>query len=366
MDKRALSSRQAISLLAVFIFGSSVVLGGYSEAEQDSWICIILSQAFVLPIVFVYARIIKMYPGKNLFEIAESVFGKLFGKIIEILYIWYSIHLAALVVKNFSEFIEIVAMPETPQLPIMLIIIMVAIYLARSGVKTLGKWSIIALIIIVSIFFITVALLSPQLKLDNLLPIMNHSTKVVFTGAYQMFAFPFAETVLFLTIADSLKEEDSAYKVYFIGVTFGTVILCLVVLRNITSIGSALMKAEYFPSYISARIINVSDFLARIEGSISANFVFAGITKIALCLFAASKGLAHLFQIQDYKKMILPIGLTSVALSSILYTSTMEMVNFLKIYVIYVIPFQIIIPVLIWLGAEIKTHFEKTSIQSSS
>ena len=126
------------------------------------------------------------------------------------------------------------------------------------------------------------------------------------------------------------------------------------------------MKAEYFPSYISARIISISDFLARIEGSISTNFIFAGVSKIALCLLAASKGLANLFQIQNYKKIILPVSLTAVALSCILFSSTMEMINFLKIYMIYAIPFQIIIPVLVWLGCEIKTRFEKTSVQTSS
>ncbi|HEX3037860.1 MAG TPA: endospore germination permease [Oscillospiraceae bacterium] len=365
MDKQAFTSRQAICVLTVFILGSSVVLGGFSDTEQDSWLCIVLSQVFVIPILFVYARIIKLYPEKNIYEIAEILFGKSIGKIIDVLFIWYSIHLAALVLRNFSEFIEIVAMPETPQLPIMLIIVLVAAYLTKSGAKVLGKWAVISLTVIFSFFIITVALLFPQMNFANFFPVINHSTKAIFSGAYNMFAYPFAETVLFLTIADFLKKEDSPFKIYLIGEIIGALILFLVVLRNIASIGPKLMKAEYFPSYISARIISVSDFLTRIEGSISTNFVFAGVTKITLCLFAASKGLANLFQIQDYKKMILPVSLISVALSCILYSSTMEMINFLKVYVIYVIPFQIFIPIIIWLGCEIKTRFKKTTVQST-
>jgi len=366
MNKQVVTLRQAICIITVFILGSSVVLGGNSEAGQDSWLCILLSQVFVLPVLFIYARIIKLFPEKNLYEIIETLFGKIIGKIIDVLFIWYSIHLAALVLRNFSEFIEIVAMPETPQLPIILIIVLVAAYLVKSGVHTLGKWSIIALGIIVAVMFITIALLLNQMNLANFLPVMNHSTKAIFSGAYQLFTFPFAESVLFLTIADSLKKEDSPYQIYFLAEVLGAVILLFVIFRNIASLGTELTKAEYFPSYVAARVINVSDFLVRVEGSISANFVLAGVTKAAVCLFAASKGLAHLFQLQDYKKIILPVSLTAAALSCILYSSTMEMINFLKIYMIYVIPFQIILPVLIWLGGELKAHFEKKLVRNSS
>jgi spore germination protein KB len=366
MNKQVISSRQAICIITVYICGSSVVLGGFTDAEQDSWLSLLLAQIIVMPVLIIYARIMKLYPEKNIYEIINILFGRVIGKAITILFTWYAIHLAALVLRNFSEFIEIVAMPETPQLPLMISMILVTVYLARNGIQILGKWSVIVLPIIVLIMFLTIALLLGAMDFSNILPIMNHSTKVIFSGAYQIFTFPFAETVLFLAVADSVNKKDNPYKIYSCGVAFGALILLFVLFRNIEAIGPVLMKSEYFPSYIAARIINVSDFLVRIEGSISINFIFGGITKITLCLLAASKGLASLFNIQDYKKVLLPVSLSALALCSILYTSTIEMINFLKIYSIYVIPFQIIIPVLVWIGAEIRTRIEKNSIQNPS
>ncbi len=359
MNKQFVTLRQATSIIVVYICGSSVVLGGFSDAGQDSWICLILSQIIAIPMILIYARIIDLFPKQGLYEIFNILFGKIFGKIPTILITWYAIHLAALVLRNFTEFIAIVSMPETPQLPLMIIMILVTVYLARSGVKTLGKWSLIVLPIIIAIMFLTIFLLLNQMDFNNILPVMNHSTKEILSGAYELFTFPFAETVLFLTIADCIKKEDSPYKVYVWGLVVGALILFFVILRNVTSLGVPMLKSVYFPSYVAARIINVSDFLARIEGSISINFIFGGITKITLCLLAASKGLANLFNLQDYKKVILPVSLTVMALCSILYTNTMEMISFLPIYAIYVIPFQILIPILTWGFGEIKIRIQK-------
>ena len=257
-------------------------------------------------------------------------------------------------------------MPETPQLPIMLVLLLVTVYLAKSGIQTIGKWAIIVLFILLTVLFLTVFLLLNQMDFTNILPIMNHSTKTILAGSYRLFSFPFAETVLFLSLADSIKKEDSPYKVYVYGVSLGAIILLLVILRNIEALGPALYESSQFPSYTAARIINVGDFLARVEGTISMNFILTGITKITICLLAASKGLCSLFQIKDYKKVVFPVGLTAMALASIIYKSAIQMLNFIKIYEIYAILFQIVIPVLIWVGAEIKTRDERKGKEEST
>ncbi|WP_312694614.1 GerAB/ArcD/ProY family transporter [Caproiciproducens sp.] len=366
MNSKYITMRQAICILVVYICGSSVVVGGNSEAGQDSWISVLLAQIIVMPMVLVYAEIMKLFPEKNIYEIVEILFGKIIGKIVTLLILWYAIHLAALVLRNFSEFIEITSLPETPQLPLMIIMILVIVYLVKSGVEVLGKWALVSLFIMVFIMLLTIMLLLNQMSFDNFLPLMNHSTKTVLTGSYELFTFPFAETVLFLAVADYVKKEDSPVKIYVWAEALGALILLIVALRNIAALGPAMLKAEYFPSYLAARIISVSDFLARIEGSISTNFILGGITKISVCILAASKGLSSLFNIQDYKKMIFPSSLCVLALCSILYRNTMEMINFLKIYAIYAIPFQIIIPVVIWIGGEIKKRMKEKATETSA
>ena len=118
-------------------------------------------------------------------------------------------------------------------------------------------------------------------------------------------------------------------------------------------LGPEMISVEYFPSYSTARIINLGDFLSRIEGSISVNFMLAGVSKLAVCLIAASRGMASLFNIENWRRLVVPMALMALMLSTILYRNTMEMFSFIKYYGYYVIPFQILLPLILWAFSEI-------------
>jgi spore germination protein KB len=117
-----------------------------------------------------------------------------------------------------------------------------------------------------------------------------------------------------------------------------------------------MMKATYFPSYVSVSLIDIGDFFARVEGSITMNLILGGIAKLTVCLLAASKGCARLFGFRDYRHILMPVGLLSLALCAILYKSIMEMVDFEDILKIYKIPFHLLIPVAVWITAEFRTR----------
>ncbi len=354
MHKETITIRQAVCILVLFIFGSSVILGVSSEAAQDSWISLLLAAVFTTPVVLVYARLVKLHPGKDLFEIIETTLGKVIGKIIVVLMTWYAIHLGALVLRDFSEFIQIMSLPETPQLPIMIAVILVAAYMVKSGIETMGKWAILALSVIVFVVVLTVVLSLNKVDWTNIMPVMEHSIGTIAIGSFQIFTFPFAETVVFLSAANAIKKNDSPYKVYSQAILYGTIILLFVILRNILLLGPAVIDIKYFPSYTAVRIIEVGEFLSRIEGSIAMNFILAGMIKIAVCLLAASKGTSRLFGLEDYRPIVFPVCLLTTALCAILYKNVMEMFDFLKVYQYYALPFQVVIPLTVWIVAEIK------------
>lgn len=363
MPEQTLKERQAICFLTVFMCGSSIIIGGTTKTGQDSWMCLLVAQLFAVPMLMLYARIMWLFPEKNIYQIAEYVFGKFFGNIITVLFIWYSFHLSAMVLRNFSEFMQLVAMPETPQLALMLINLFTAVYMAKKGVEVMGKWVVVVICVLNVTILSTLFLLYNQVDFTNLMPVLNHSTKEFLECGYSLSSFPFMETIVFLGIADSVRRPNSPFKIYGLSIFFTSVILAVIMLRNIVSLGPAMLKSVYFPSYVSARIIDVSDFLVRIEGSISLNFIITGSTKIALCLLTACRGIAYLFRIDDYRKILLPVALAVTALCVTLYENTMQMMNFIKIYPIYAFPFQVGIPLLIWISGEIRNRGKQADPQ---
>ena len=354
MNKETISLRQAIYSIMLFIFGSSIVLGVSGTAGQDAWLSLVLATLGSFPLLMMYARIIHLYPETDFFDILITVFGQIIGKVIIVLFTWYAIHLGALVLRNFSEFLQIVSMPETPELPLMAALALVTAYLAKSSTSVLGKWSVIMLPIVVIVILLTVVLAVKDMDFSNLLPVLEKGWAPVAEGAYQIVTFPFAETVLFLCLASAIKKEDSPYKIYGYSLLAASGFLILVMIRNIAVLGPTMVGISYFPSYTTARILRLGDFLSRIEGTITMNFLLSGIVKITVCLIAAAKGMAKLFNVNVYKNMLMPVSMLALALCAIVYKNVMEMFGFLKYYQFYAIPFQIVIPLAVWIAAEIK------------
>jgi len=359
MQKESISSRQGISILIMFLFGSSVIMGVSTEAGQDGWFSLLLAVAFFIPVALVYARIMRLYPKKDIFEIMETALGKPAGKILTVLLSLYAVHLSALVLRNFSEFIQVIALPKTPQLTMMIGMLLVTVYLARSGAKALGRWSLVAIILVLAVVVFTVVFSIDRMRFEHIQPVLVHDLPKIASGAFNIFSFPFAESVLLLGIASAIKKKDSPYKLYIFGALLGAAVLLVVILRNLFVLGPAMLQADYFPSYTAARIVRVADFLSRIEGSISMNLILAGIVKITLCLLAASKGTARLIGLEDYRQIVLPVGLIVLALCTVLYKNIMEMFDFVRFYPYYALPFQVILPILVWIAAEIRTRKQK-------
>ena len=355
MLDQPLTSRQAISLLVMFNFGSSVVMGVSTGVAQDSWISLLVAVLFAVPVVWMYGRILELNPHMDMFDAMEALLGKVVGKAAIALMTWYALHLCALVLRNFSEFIQLSSLLETPQLPVLIIMIMAVCYLAKMGCKALGKWALATIPLVLAIVALTVVLSLNVMRFENVLPIFGHSVGKIVSDAFQIFTFPFCETVLFLSVADCLHKDDNPKKIYLTATLFSGFVLLVIILRNLFVLGAEVVSIEYFPSYVAARIINLGDFLSRIEGSISVNFMLAGITKIALCLIAASKGLAKLFGAGDFRRLVAPAGLLAVALAMILYKNVMEMFAFVKYYSIYAAPIEVILPALLWIVSEIRS-----------
>lgn len=353
--KEMISSKQIISLILLFVFGTSVVIGVGFDAHQDSWMSLLIATIFSVPLLLMYARLLMLYPGKGLFDIIEMLFGKKAGKVLIAIMIWYYLFLGGLVLQNFFQFISVTTLPKTPKVLIMALMMLVVIYLGRSNISVLGKWGIVISITIVIVVVLTFIFSIGNIDINNLLPIFEHSPKTILKGAVKMYVFPYAELITILPLASFFKKGTNSYKVFMYGLLLSSIMLITIQMRNLLTIGFPLMEYSFFSSYTAARIIEVGDFFSRIEGVITINLLFAVITKTAICLIAATKGMSKLFNIKNYKDIIVPVGLIILMLSIIVYQSIFEMEEFKDKYVvIYSIPFQFIIPFIIWITAEIK------------
>ena len=355
MRKEVISNRQGISLMSMFIMGSTMIMGVGFEAKQDVWLSILVAVILAIPVMAVYARILSLFPDKDLYEILCTVFGGIIGRIIALFFIWYAFHLGTMVMRNFQEFIKVVAFPETPEFIPIIMMGILCIWVAKEGIEVLGRWSQMVFIILAVIIIIVVLLCMKDADFNNLRPVLYNGVIPVFNGAFSAFSFPFAETVLFMAVLNFSRDGNNPFKVYYLALAWSSLLISLVTLRNVLVMGTDFIERVYFPSYAAVSLLNIRDFLQRIDVTVSVVLLFAGFVKISVCLLAACKGVDCLFKIGDYRQIVVPVGLLMMTVSCFIYQNIMEMQEWaFKIYKYYAFPFQVILPVIIWTAAEIK------------
>lgn len=366
MPKEEITQKEAICLLINFIMGSTLIVGIGTNAKNDAWLASLFGILMAIPAIIIYSRILQLFPGANLYDIVNLLFGKYLGSVVTILYIWYSFHLGALVVRDFGEFLNTITMPETPMLVPMFSLIIICIFAVRLGIEVISRTSAYFFPIMLFIIIIVQLLSISKMDFEYIFPILYYGLSPIIKEGFSAFAFPFAETVIFLGVLGSLQPKKSPYKVYFTGVLVAGIILTFIVLRNIFVLGNQLSNF-YFPSHVAISRIHIGDFLQRMEVTVAFIFVVGVFIKVSLCLLLTCKGIAKLFHLNDYRSITMQTGILMVYLAYILYDNIVDM-HFWTFYVYkyYAFPFQVILPLIIFITAEFKKRKTPKEYNKSS
>lgn len=355
MEKEQLSFRGACSLIIILIISNSIVLGLPGNVGQDGWISLLLTVVGVVPVTLMLARLVRLMPGQDIYAMAESVFGKIGGKIAIFLLGFYSFHLAALVLESNTQFIHMTFLFRTPMAVVTLVMLCAALYLGKCGVEVIGKWGMIVatiFLILLPLFFL---LSVSDFDFRQMQPVLEHSVRDIGLSSLRMMSFPFGEAAIIMGIAGSLKKDVSPYKVGFTGLLVSGVVILTIFVHTCAVLGPVLMETAYFPAYKAASMIELGNFLERIESAVGFLYLLLGMVKAAVCIVSASRGAARLFALPSYKTLLIPIGFGAAALSLILFHNIIEQFDYWEVYKIYAVPFQLLIPLLIWITAEIRS-----------
>jgi spore germination protein KB len=366
MTNHVITGKQTQAVLIMFWLGSIIVMSINAEAKQDSWISILIAGVMFLPLMALCLRIIHIYPGLNLFEILLKIFGGVFGRIMSLIFIFFAIHLGSMVISLFTQFIRIQNMPETPEFLPLSIFILLAVWSVRNGPENIARLSKFTFFIFVVSVLLTFFVAIKDMNLNNLKPVMESDFKSLLSGGVSYFTLSLSQIILILCFMSSISSKVSLPKIFVKGLVAVIVLLLIVTLRNILVLGVPTALMVYYPSYQAVSIISIGDFFTRIEVLIGIDLLLVGFIKISVLLYCASLGLTKVLNISDQKAMVAPCGLLIVTLSTMLYSNSQAQVVWLKISPIYTLPFVVILPLIMWIGAEIQSKIKGTGNANAS
>jgi len=235
--KEVLSDKQVISTMTVYLFSSSVLLSYGVQAKQDAWLAIIIAAVLAAFFYLMYSRIMKIYAGMNMFDILLLVFGNIAGKIIILLYMLFSLHLGAHILVSFGAFIKNVALIDTPEMVILILLGLLCIFMVRAGIEVKGRYSAFIMPLLIIFILAMFALSSGDFQFNNLTPILYDGIIPVLKGSFSVFMIPFAELFLFTFVIAMDAKRNRPYKAFLLSLLIGTVVILLITLRNVMVLG---------------------------------------------------------------------------------------------------------------------------------
>lgn len=347
MNREVIPTKNGVFLVMSLILGTTLTLIGGGEAKQDMWISILLAILLTIPMVYIYSKVISIFPGKNLYEISEIALGKILGNILNILYILYFFYLGSLAIRNITEFVQIVSFPETPQYFSVLWLILLSFYMVKCGIEVFGRWTRLVIPFLLFLIFLITISSFPKLNFENIQPILYNGWKPVLHSTFSIFTFPFGETVLFLSLLHTLEDHKKSFKVFSIGLGISGILILIINLRNIFLLGFPNLSDIYFPTYYANTLVSIGHFFQRIEIISAIGLMLSGLPKVCACLFAVSIGVNQLFKQSDYRIFAAPMGILMGISSMAIYQNSMEMIEGIQTYKYIAFPFQVIFPPII-------------------
>ncbi|MCM1992568.1 GerAB/ArcD/ProY family transporter [Oceanirhabdus seepicola] len=359
MNKETISDSQGIALIVLFLVSSSTLYATGLDAKQDIWISTILVIFLGFITAYMYIRLHHCFPNKDLFDIIEICFGKYLGKVIIFLFIYYTFVNSYDLIRGFSNLIFTISLTNTPLLLIVLITSTLSLFVVMKGIVVLGKWASFFFPIIVGLIILIVLLLIPNMSIDNILPILSNGIKPISRGALVLISYPLGQLILFPMVFSKFENKNSPTKIYISGFLIAGILIFAINLTNVLVLGVTESQSVYYATYTSVLRLTIP-ILRSVQIIPPTLFVLAYFVKITVHWIATCNGISKLLNFTNYKFIVVIVAFLVTILSYRAYYSIMDFVEWEnEIWTYFSLPFQIILPVLIWIITELKFKREK-------
>jgi spore germination protein KB len=306
---------QASALLTAFLAG---------VADYDSWFVVVVGIVLYLPVLMVYIRLMNTYPGKNLIEINELTFGKVLGKVVSLLYLWFFLTLATLNLRDLDVFVKQTVMIKTPDVVLMVVCVLVSTLAVRYGIQVVTRYGFLFILLSATVLSISLLLALRQIDLKNFLPMLQQPVEKYIQGTNIILSIPFGELVVFLMIVPYVREKKKTFGRFFLGgFLLGALMLLLVVFRDTAVLGNT-VSLFALPAFETLRLVTLFGTISRVEFLFAAVLIIMLFFKITILYYVTSLTIAQVFGMKSYRPVVLVTGVLMIGYGFTLYPSNIQ------------------------------------------
>ncbi|MFJ8257520.1 endospore germination permease [Peribacillus asahii] len=324
LNNEKISVRQFRVLVTFFTIGTIILYSPASEAKQDAWIAVIFSAGLGLLVIWLLTTIALLFPTMNFVQIIETLFGKWLGKAISLFFLSLPFVATAELLYYSGNFLTTHLMPDTPVEVLYILTAIIVVMAVRHGLETFSRTAEL-LFIAFMILFLLLLFISPQIKFENIQPVLEDGIKPLLHPTIRLVAiFAFNPVTLLMIFPSAVNQPKKAQKSFFIGILMGISVAFITTILSILVLDPSQIERRLYPNYAMVKMINVGDFLQRIEAVIATIWMITIYCKTVLYFYASCLGIAQVLNLKDYRPLTLPLGMIMVTFASMLFPNVVE------------------------------------------
>ncbi|MET3289799.1 UNVERIFIED_CONTAM: spore germination protein KB [Brevibacillus sp. OAP136] len=335
LQKQKVSHLQAIYLTVATASGGVVFYHSFttSLAGRSAWIAEALSGFINIAFALWILRIAKKYPGKNIFNILELISGKVISALFSIAYIALNIVLSALLLRLCGGMIKTMFLPLTPAWATMSIMIVLASFIATSGIEVIARLSSVLEFILLGILFTPALGLISVFDTANIFPLLD-SDIPSFLRAVLLAGGGHSEIILFMLIMiESLHKPDRQY----LSLSIGLFVSVVMMPAAVSFLFSAVLSPEEasriaFAGANVAFSITIGKFIQGVEIFVLTTYVIITILKLAGNFYSSWVASETIIKRSSYFAIILITLATFIV--------TMNVISFNQAFYLYTLVIQ--------------------------
>lgn len=327
------------------------------QAGRDSWISVLISLVEMSLAAAVAIALTLRFPRRTLIEYVQYILGLWPGRLLGVLYIFFLLMIGATTLRELNEIMTIVFMQLTPKVVFGAATVVLSSYAVLCGVESIHRVNLVVLPAgVISLFFV-VLFNMPNAEFARFLPVMENGLGPPVAGSIILFSNligSFGLLSLIPFVASPRKVIGAA--AISIPALIGAMLLGT---TAIAVLGPMSSQKLLMPALEMSRLIEIPG-LPRMDMLIMVGW-FSGIfIKVSLIHYLLVLLSAQLACLETYRPLIIPFGVIMVALSIYMFSSVVDLVDFIGgSYAYFLITFGFVIPFFLFLVACIRRVKDK-------
>lgn len=305
-EQEKISDTQYAGLLFIIVVATIVLFVPQiltKEAGRSAW----LVPLFIPPIAglvsfFIALKLSQRFPGRSLPQYAGIILGKFVAKALGIAYLLFLLWTYDIIIREYTDFINITMLFDTPRLALILTAVILGSYAAVKRLEVIARAAQFVLPLFLGFSLIILLLAVPDMVPGNLLPLFEGGTGPILRGSIVP-AFWFGEIGLLVLFLPAVNKPKQLRLKGALCIGLVSLFVTLETAATLMVFGSDVTQSRLFPFWALSTYIEFKNYLHRVESFLVIVWLGLIYIKIALFAYMTLRASVQVFGFQSLKRV---------------------------------------------------------------